>query len=192
MRPISNWPSSACDGMPKISTMRARSERLPSTPRPLAKPLSVNGERLDRRACLLRSADQRTITVLQRAERFVRRNRGALSVIVTRIFGLFGLLHFEEIGGMNLAAIGADRALAEQRVVRWHLLHFSNDDLAVFGAFEFGDCFQVMRDCRVDAGVNHGREFAGPLDLPALRPCAVGVIHVPIPSFGEHEALGHL
>src|SRR5580704_14738738 len=93
---------------------------------------------------------------------------------------------------MNLAAIGADRALAEQRVVCWHLLHFGNDNLAIRGALKFGDRLQVLRDRRVNAGVNHSREFAGMLGLPALSPRAVSIIHVPIPGFGQHEALRYL
>src|SRR5690349_22329987 len=62
-------------------------------------------------------------TLAQGPERLVRGNRGAQLVVVVRALGLGRLLHLEEISVVDLAAVGADRALAEERVVRGQLLH---------------------------------------------------------------------
>src|SRR5208282_4087415 len=115
----------------------------------------------------------RTVVVLHRPERLVRRYSGAQLVIVSRIFRFFPVFHLEQIGGVDFAAIGADGALAEQRIVGRHFLHLGDHGLAIGGAFERGDRFEVMRDRRVDARLHHGREFTGSLDLPALGEGAV-------------------
>ena len=90
---------------------------------------------------------------------------------------------------MDIAAVGADRALAEQRIVGRHFLHLGDHGLAVGSAFQRRDRLQIMHDRRIDAGLHHGREFARPLGLPALGPGAVGVVHVPIPCFGQNQTL---
>src|SRR5437016_1195548 len=69
------------------------------------------------------SLDQRTLTVLQRPERLVGGNRRADLVVVPRRLRFRGLLDLDQIRGVNLAAVDANRALAEQRVVGWHFLH---------------------------------------------------------------------
>src|SRR6187551_3373163 len=67
------------------------------------------------------AAHQRATALLDRTKRLVRRNGGADLVEVTGIFGFRRLLHLEQIGRMHLASIGADGALAKQRIVGWHL-----------------------------------------------------------------------
>src|SRR5262245_5441835 len=59
------------------------------------------------------AADERTIAFLQRTKSFIGGNCRAQFVEVTRILRLLGLLDFEEVGRMQLAAVGADRSLAE-------------------------------------------------------------------------------
>src|SRR5580704_15690269 len=101
------------------------------------------------------AADHWTIAVFQRPERLFRRNGGAQDVIVTRIFGILRLLHLEHVSRVNRAAVGADAALTEQRIVGRHFLHLSDHGLAVGGAFERSDGLQVMRNLSIDAGLTH-------------------------------------
>src|SRR3977135_3629067 len=102
---------------------------------------------------------------------------------------LRGLLDFEQIGVVDLAAVGPDGALAEQWIVSRHLLHLGDHRLAVLRAFECRDRLEVMRDARIDAGLHHGWELTRPLPMPALGPGAVGIVHVPIPGLRQGEAL---
>src|SRR4051812_40292907 len=88
---------------------------------------------------------QRTAAVLERTEGLRGRNGRKRLVEVTRILGLFGLLHLEEIRRMDLAAIGADCALAEQRIVGRHLLHPGDDSLAVRIAAERDARLEIMQ-----------------------------------------------
>src|SRR5688572_26881798 len=67
------------------------------------------------------------VALVDGAEGLLGRDRRARLVVVPRAFGLGRLLHLEEIGGVDLAAVGADAALAEQRIVRRHLLHLRDD-----------------------------------------------------------------
>src|SRR4026207_1369636 len=67
--------------------------------------------------------DQRAAAVLLRPERLLRRAGGEDLVVVPRVLRLGGLLHLDEIRVVDLAAVGADAPLAEQRVVGGHLLH---------------------------------------------------------------------
>src|SRR5688572_28287754 len=55
---------------------------------------------------------QRTPTLLLRPERFVRRDGVAQPVVVVRRFRLAGLLHFEQVHRVDLAAVLADVAFA--------------------------------------------------------------------------------
>src|SRR5258707_13087959 len=62
------------------------------------------------------TADQRAVAFLERTEG-LRRRDGRFDVVeVARILGVGRLLHFEQIGVVDLAAVGADLALAEQRI----------------------------------------------------------------------------
>src|SRR5262245_63206660 len=73
------------------------------------------------------AADEQTPTILQRAECLGGRNSSAQVVEVARIFRLGQVLHLEQIGVMELAAIETDRALPEDGVFGRHLLHLSHD-----------------------------------------------------------------
>src|SRR5664280_1649936 len=142
--------------------------------------------------CRHRSAAcQRTVAVLERTERFIRRDSGAQFVEVAGIFGFCRRLHLEQISRMQLAAVGADGALAEQRIVGRQFLHLRHHRLAVGRALQRGDRLEVVRDAGIDAGLYHGRELArrGTFRLPALGPGPVGVVHVPVPGFRQSEAL---
>src|SRR5579862_8032576 len=118
-----------------------------------------------RQGRLVSVGDERTVAVLERPEGFFRRDSGTQDVVVARIFGLFGLLDLEQIGRVDLAAVDADIAFAEQRVVGRHLLHLGDHGFAVGCAFESGDRFQVMQGRGIDAGLVHARELARPLGL---------------------------
>src|SRR6185503_9115380 len=78
------------------------------------------------------------LAVLERTERLGCRDGGAQMIEVARILRLRRLLHLEQIRVVDLAAIGADGALAEQRVIGRHRLHLGDDRLAVRAAFQFG------------------------------------------------------
>ena len=52
---------------------------------------------------------------------------------------------------VNLAAVGADRALAEQRVVGRHFLHLGDDGLAVGLALQRVDRLEVMQHRGINA-----------------------------------------
>src|ERR1700733_8799713 len=107
--------------MPKISNMPFPCPPLPGTPnRPqavlnrgmykLASPIP-----LPQSESVKLPVDQRAIAILERSECFVRRDSRTQFVIVAGIFRFFGLLHLEQIRVVQLAAVGAYRALPEQR-----------------------------------------------------------------------------
>src|SRR5664280_202257 len=85
------------------------------------------------------AAHQRAVAFVERSEGLVRRNGSAGLIEVAGIFRLFRLLHFEQIGGMDDAAIGAHAALAEERIVGRHLLHLSHYGLTVGRTLERND-----------------------------------------------------
>src|SRR5215475_4088477 len=103
MRPIRSWPKSACGGMPRSGIIAAAGPR---------RPLLLH---------------ERTVALVQRPEGLLRRNGRAQLVVVPRALGLRGLLHLEEVGGVNLAAVGPNRPLAEQGVVGGGRLHLLDD-----------------------------------------------------------------
>src|SRR5271166_3975267 len=65
---------------------------------------------------LLCCCHQRASALVQRPERLVDGDGRQELVVVPRPLRLFGLLHLEQIHVMGLAAIGADLALAEERI----------------------------------------------------------------------------
>src|SRR5262249_42521884 len=103
MSPSRSCPNSAVDGMPKISNIAP----------PASRPSPIFGE--GRRAAS--ALDQRAAAFLERAEGFRGGDGGAGLVEVAGVFRLGGLLHFEQIRVVNLAAVGAHDALAKQRIV---------------------------------------------------------------------------
>src|SRR5207253_9846785 len=117
----------ACEGMPKSSNMGHDLGELPlpacggrvgvrgthqernSWRLPLTRPAVATLRRVDLSPQAGRGKSkqaspihQRTTTVLQRAERFLRRNGRAQVIEVARILGLLRLLHLEQIGRMQL------------------------------------------------------------------------------------------
>ena len=60
---------------------------------------------------------QRAVALVERAEGLLGRDRRADLVVVPRRLRLGRLLDLEQVGGVDLAAVGADRPLAEQRIV---------------------------------------------------------------------------
>src|SRR5215813_8659085 len=132
---------------------------------------------------------ERAAAFPQWPEGFRGGNRGAGLVEVARILGFGRLLHLEQIGIVDLASVGAHGALAEQGIIGWKLFHLGHDGATVAIGLERLDSFEIVRDRRIDSGLDHGREFSGALGLPSLGPGAVVVVHVPIPGLGEGEAL---
>src|SRR5258705_3708057 len=99
MSPMRSWPKRAWGGMPRIGITAA-----PGPRRPL----------------LLHEG---AVALVHRPEGLLGRNGRAQLVVVPRALGLVRLLHLEEIRGVDLPAVGPDRSLAEQRVVRRRRLH---------------------------------------------------------------------
>src|SRR4029453_10450977 len=77
------------------------------------------------------SFHQRALSILQRPERLIRRDRRAHLVVVPWTLGFGWLLHLDEVRRVDLAAVDADRPLAEQRIVGGHFLHLGDDFRAV-------------------------------------------------------------
>ena len=126
---------------------------------------------------------------VHRPEGLVGRDRGADLVVVARALRLGRLLHLEQVGRVDLAAVGADRALAEQRVVGRHRLHLRDDLGAVVGLGGL-DRLQVVQHRRVHAGLHHRRVLAAVgLRAKRLRPGAGLVVQVPVEGLGEDQAL---
>src|SRR5262249_24016993 len=91
----------------------------------------------------------------QRPEGLIGRNGGADLEVVPRALRFRRLLHLDQVHWVDLAAVGAHRALAEQLVVRRQLLHLGDHRLAVGFALERLDRLEIVRDRRIDAGVEH-------------------------------------
>ena len=89
---------------------------------------------------------------------------------------------------MQLAAVGTDRALAEQRVIGRQLLHLGNDLGAVVGLRRL-DRLQVMQHRRVHARLHHARIPAAVGRREALAPGARRIVLVPVEGLGEDQAL---
>src|SRR5258706_13835510 len=75
--------------------------------------------------------DERAAAVGHRPERLVGRDRRTDLVVVVRALRLGRLLHLHEVRVVDLAAVGADRSLAEERVIGRHLLHLCDHLRAV-------------------------------------------------------------
>src|SRR5919112_1301846 len=70
---------------------------------------------------------ERAASLVERAERLLGRDGGPQLVIVPRTLGLLRLLHLEQIHRVNVPAVAADLALAEQPVLGRHRLHLLHD-----------------------------------------------------------------
>src|SRR5512134_3630006 len=111
MSPINSWPNSAWAGMPK-TVMAGRDRRPGSAPR---------ASRPGRPAPLL--LDQRAVALVDRPEGLGGGNGRPELVVIPRPLRLGRLLHLVEEHVVDLPAVRADGALAEQRVVGRRLLH---------------------------------------------------------------------
>src|SRR3972149_1855124 len=113
MRPISSWPKRAWAGIPSSVDIGGRGEAAagggggvappPPAPPPLLAP--------------------RAIALGDGPEGLVGRDGGADLVVVPGVLGLGRLLDLEQVGGVDLPAVGPDHTLAEERVVGRRLLH---------------------------------------------------------------------
>src|SRR5512144_164586 len=92
------------------------------------------------------AADQRAVAFLERPEGFIRRDRSADVVEVAGIFRFRRRFHLEQISRMHFAAVGADTALAKQRIVSWHLLHLRYYCLAVGSALQCRYRLEIVRE----------------------------------------------
>src|ERR1700756_5352503 len=70
---------------------------------------------------------QRTLALRQRLGRIFRRDGRDQLVIVPWPLRFFGLLHLEQVGRDDMAAVGTQLSLAEHGVVSWDFLHFGDD-----------------------------------------------------------------
>src|SRR5215217_5281757 len=99
---------------------------------------------------------QRTAAFRFGPERLVARNRSENLVEIPLTLRFLVRLDPEQIGIVDLAAIGTDPTLAEQRIVRRHFLHLGHDLLRLL-AVQSLDSLEVVQDAGVNARVNHGR-----------------------------------
>src|SRR5258707_1262946 len=74
-------------------------------------------------------------------------------------------------------------------IVRWTLFHFRGHRVAGTLGPQCLDSLVIVDDGRKAAGLDLGRKLSWAFGLPALGPRAVGVTHVPIPSFGQDHPL---
>ena len=94
---------------------------------------------------------------------------------------------------MNLAAVGANRTSAEQRIVGRHFLHLRDHGAAVVRiTAERFQCLEVMDQRGIDAGLDHRRRVLLVLFVEALGEGAGLVVHVPVKGLGEVQALRDL
>src|SRR5215208_1384973 len=160
MSPSRSWPKRAGRGTPRMVDMR-RSRR--SSRKGADAGLTV-GVRVWNRSALV---DERALALVQGPERLFGRNGGEHLVEVPLALGLFGLLHLVEIHRVNGAAVDADGALAEERVVDRDFPHLGHDLLAILALQGF-DGLQVVQDARIDARLGAGRHLAAELRGEAL------------------------
>src|SRR5215510_6460324 len=167
MRPMRSWPKRAWVGMP--STLDITREPLapsggedrvrgplPRTPAPSHPHPTLSlpsGGRGDGAVMLL--LHQRALALIERPECLIGGNGRADLVVVPRRFRFRGLLHLHEVGGMDLAPVHANHALAEERIVGGHLLHLG-DDLGPDVALESLHRLEIVGHCGVYASVDHG------------------------------------
>src|SRR4029079_3806651 len=144
MRPISSWPNNACMALAYESGRREEG-RETSVPFREVTPRPSRQNRPSSRTPPVGSFHQRAAAVLERAERLVGRDRREDLVIVPRRLRLRRCLHLDQVARMYLAAVAANRALAEQRVVGRHLFHLRDDLRAVGIALERFDRLEVMK-----------------------------------------------
>src|SRR6059036_2561741 len=119
--------------------------------RVVAAPLAAPGPRPASAAPRL-FLDELAPSLVEWPERLLGRDGRLDLVVVPRVLRLGRLLHLDEVRRMDLAAVDADRPLAEERVVGRQLLH-----LGALVALERLDGLEVVERPRVDAGVDHRR-----------------------------------
>ena len=135
---------------------------------------------------------QRALRLGERAEGLGGGDLAAELVVVPRPLGLLGRLDLVEVHGVNLAAVGADGAFAEEGIVGRRLLHLGDDGLAVRRILHGGRRLEVVEDRGVDAGLHHRRHGALALLAKALGPVARARIVIPVERGGELEPLRRL
>jgi hypothetical protein len=174
--------------MPKIIIMVLRGLVRPPPPDPLPQ---GEGEK----AMLASRLDERTVAFGQRAVGLVARRGGQQLVVVPRTFALGWLLHLEQIGRGEVAAIFADGGLAEAVVLDRHCLHARDGRSAVLlglGRAHRGDRLQVVQRRRVTAGMVHVGQVVRRLRLDPIGEGAGAIVQVPVEALGQHQALRHI
>src|SRR4029077_13186937 len=145
MRPSNSWPNSACGGTP-ISSNMARwfspGNRGPAGVRPAG-------------PCLL--LDQRALAFIERAERLFGGDGGACLVVIPGALALLGLLYFEQVHVVDLAAVLPDAALAKQLVVVRLRLPLAHPGGTVGVSLQFVQGLGVVQTPRIHARLYHGR-----------------------------------
>src|SRR3954454_1994227 len=141
---------------------------------------------LNNRLSLLRH--QRAFALVHRAERLAAGDRADQLVIIPRSFRFRGGLDLVQIHVMDVAAVGADRALAEDRIVERLALQYRHDLVGVVRAGLL-DRFEIAPGRRIEPGLNAGRHPAAEFLCEALREGAAPVALVPVERLGQVEAL---
>src|SRR5881296_2050790 len=80
---------------------------------------------------------QLAAALVERTEGLLGRDRRADLVVVPGVLRLRRLLDLNEVGRMDLPAVDANGPLAEERIVRGHLLHLGDDFGAVVALERF-------------------------------------------------------
>jgi hypothetical protein len=136
------------------------------------------------------AAYERTAALLEWTERLVSRNGGAELVVVPRIFRFSRLFHLEQEHVMELAAVGTDFSLAEQRIVCRHLLHLCDDRFAIGIAFKGLDSLEIVQHGGVYPSLYHAGHIAFVLRCESLGEASRSIVAIPIKCFGQKQALG--
>src|SRR5215831_8425053 len=126
MRPMRSWPKRAWVGMPNTvdithdplspgggeGRVRGSLPQAPATRRPHPTLSLPTGGRGDGAVMLL--LHQGALALVERPEGLIGGNGRADLIVVPRRFRFRRLLHLHEVGGMDLAPVHANHALAEE------------------------------------------------------------------------------
>src|SRR5882672_5103923 len=137
--------------------------------------------------------DQRTIALVQRTERLLRRNARHDLEIVPVPFRLLGRFHLQQVHRVDFAAVLPDSSFAEKRIVGSRRFHGRDYRFAVARAARLVDRLEEMQHRRIDPGLHVVRHRAVVSALAeALRPRARALVHVPVERVHGERSLRSL
>ncbi len=131
---------------------------------------------------------QRAAAVCERAVGLVAGDGREDLVEIPLALRLGGRFHLHQIHVVDHAAVVADVAVLGEEVVDRGRFHFGDHGLGLVGAGGI-DGLEIVRDRRVDAGLDHGGHMTGLLE-ETLGEGAARIVHVPVEGLGHDHALG--